>query len=231
MAIQNQGFGGVVAEVDGTTFRAFRGTSRPIDYGSGGSYQNSMRSGTIAAVLVVNGNMYSFRNPSASLLAVVHRVRVQVFANIAYTAAFNDFSCKMMVARGYTTGHTTNGTAATLTGNNAKMRTSMPTCASIIHILNTSNAGLTGGTATVDTDPMAWSTVGKPNVVNVAAGTEYLAAQPLITLDYEPDMGDGAHPLILAQNEGFLIQNGLVWPAAGTGIITVRTAWSEVAAF
>lgn len=231
MAIQNQGFGGVIAEVDGTVFRAFRSTSRPIDYGAGGSYQNSLRSGTIAAVLAANANLYSFRNTSATLLAVIHRVRVQVAATLAFTAAFNDLSCKMVVARGYTVGHTTNGVAATLTGNNAKMRTSMPTTAAAIHILNTSNAGLTGGTAVPDTDPMGWSLIGKPNVVNAAAATEYLGLQSLVTLDYEPDMGDGAHPLVLAQNEGFLIQNGLVWPAAGTGVVTVRVAWSEVAVF
>jgi len=231
MPIQIQGNGGVVGEVDGTIFRTLRITPRPIDYGSGGAYQNCMRSGTIAAVLVVNGILYSFRNPSASLLVIIHRVRVQLFANLAFTAAFNDMSCRMHIARSYTTGFTTNGTAATLTGNNAKLRTTMPTCASIIHILNTSNAGLTGGTATEDTDPMAISNLGKPNVVNAAAGTEYVAAQPLITLDYEPDMGDGAHPLVLAQNEGFLIRNGLVWPAAGTGVVVVRTAWSELTTF
>lgn len=231
MALQNQGFGGVIAEVDGTVFRAWRGTARPIDYGAGGSYQNSMRSGTIAAVLAANAVLYSFRNPSATLLAVIHRVRIQLWANLAFTAAFNDMSCRMHVARAYTAGFTTNGTAATLTGNNAKMRTSMATCASVIHILNTSNAGLTGGTATEDTDPMAISNIGKPNVVNAAAGTEYLASQPLITLDYEPDMGDGAHPLVLAQNEGFVVRNGLVWPAAGTGVVVVRTAWSEVGSF
>jgi hypothetical protein len=206
-------------------------TPRPIDYGAGGSYRNSMRSGTIAAVLAVNANIYSFRNPSATFLAVIHRVRAQMWANLAFTNAYNDLSIKAHIARSYTTGHTTNGTAATLTGNNAKMRTSMATCASIIHILNTSNAGLTGGTATPDTDPFIISQIGKPNNPNVAVGTETLVAQPIVQLDFEPDMGDGSHPLVLAQNEGFLIQNGLVWPAAGTGVLKVEVAWSEVPVF
>lgn len=231
MAIQIQGNGGTVAEIDGATFRAVRITPRPVDYGAGGSYRNAMRSGTIAAVLAANANIYSFRNPSATLLAVIHRIRAQVFANLAFTAAFNDMSIKAHIARSYTTGWTTNGTAATLTGNNAKMRTSMATCASIIHILNTSNAGLTGGTSTNDTDPFAISQIGKPNVVNAAAATEYLAAQPVINLEFEPDIGDGSHPLVLAQNEGFLIQNGLVWPAAGTAVLKVEVAWSEVTSF
>ena len=231
MAIQIQGNGGTVTEVDGTTYRALRITPRPIDYTTGGSYRHAIRSGTIAAVLAANANIYSFRNPSATFLAVIHRVRAQVFANIAFTAAFNDMSMKMHVARGYTTGHTTNGTAGTLTGNNAKLRTSMATCASVIHIINTSNAGLTGGTATVDTDPMGISQIGKPNVVNAVAATEYLSAQPIVNLEFEPDIGDGSHPLVLAQNEGFLIQNGLVWPAAGTGVLKVEVAWSEVVTF
>jgi hypothetical protein len=190
-----------------------------------------MRSGTIAAVLVANANVYSFRNPSATFLAIVHRVRAQMWGNAIFTAAFQDMSMKMHVARSYTTGFTTNGTAATLTGNNAKMRTSMATCASIIHILNTSNAGLTGGTSTTDTDPFVISQIGKVTNDNIAAGTAFMPAQSLITIEYEPDMGDGSHPLVLAQNEGFLIQNGLVWPAAGTGVVKVEVAWSEVPVF
>jgi len=228
MAIQIQGNGGTIAEVDGSVFRAVRVVPRPLDYSTGGAYRNAMRSGTIAAVLVANANVYSFRNPSSTLTAVIHRVRAQVWGNLAFTAAFNDMSLKMHVARSYTATHTTNGTAATLTGNNAKLRTSMATCAAIIHVLNTNNAGITGGTATLDTDPMAISLIGKPNVVNATAATEYLAAQPLMVLDYEPDMGDGAMPLTLAQNEGFVIQNGLVWPAAGTGVVVVQTQWSEL---
>ena len=229
MAIQIQGgTSGAVADVD-TTFKSQRISPRPLEYGTGGSYRNAMRSGTLAVALAANANIYSFRNASASLIAIIHRVRAQVFANAAFTAAFNDMSIKMHVARSYTVTHATGGVAATLTGNNAKLRTTMPTCTSLIHIANT--GALSGGTATLDTDPLVYSQVGKPNVMNAAAATEYLAAQPLVMLDYEPDLGDGAHPLVLAPNEGFILQNGLVWPAAGTGILVVQTAWSEVQAF
>lgn len=209
-------------------YTAARTSSRPVDWTGGGGYLNAMRTGTIAAVLVANANIWSFRNPSATLTAIIHRVRVQVFANIAFTAAFNDMSCKLHVARSYTVEHATSGTAATLTGNNGKTQTSMATAACTIRTLTTVNAGLTGGTATVDTDPCAISTIGKPNVVNVAAGTEYLDPQPMVTLDYEPDTAHGENPLVLVQNEGLLLQNGLVWPAAGTGVAVIRVAWSEV---
>lgn len=215
--------------VDSLYFAA-RVSPRPLDYGVLGAYRHAMRSGTIAATAAANVNLYSFRNAGSSI-CVIQRVRAQLFANVAFTAAFNDLSFKMHVARAYTVGHTTNATAATLTGNNAKLRTSMATCAAAIHIINTAAAGLTGGTATVDTDPMAISSIGKPNVVNAAAATEYLAAQPIVQLEYEPDMGDGVHPLVLAANEGFLLQNGLVWPAAGTAVLKVEVQWAEVSAF
>ena len=232
MAIQLQGNGGTVAEVDGTTYRAFRTTARPIDYTTGGSYRHAIRSGTIAATLAANGIIYAFRWGDTSL-AVIHRIRAQLFANIAFTAAFNDMSMYAKIGRSYTASHT-GQTAGTLTGNNAKLRTSMPTSKIAtngdIRIANTAVLG--GGTVTEDTDPFVYSIVGKPNVVNVATGTEFLAPQPMVTLDYEPDMGDGVHPLVLAQNEGFLIHNGpVVWPAAGTGVLVVQVNWSEVAAF
>ena len=50
MALQLQGNGGTVAEVESAT-RAMRTALRPIDIGSLGSYRKAMTSGTIAAGL------------------------------------------------------------------------------------------------------------------------------------------------------------------------------------
>jgi hypothetical protein len=209
-----------------------RTSPRPIDVSSGGAYRHAIRSGTIAATLAANGIIYAFRWGDSSLNCVVQRIRAQLFANIAFTGAFNDMSMYAKVGRAYTASHT-GQTAAVLTGNNAKLRTDFPTSKIAtngdIRIANTAVLG--GGTVTEDTDPFVYSQVGKPNVVNVAAGTEYLSAQPLVTLDYEPDMGDGVHPLLLEQNEGFIIHNGpVVWPAAGSGVLVVQVQWAEVLA-
>ena len=71
MAIQLQGNSGTVAEVDGTNFRAMRGTLRPIDYGSLGSYRMSLLSGTMAAGLAANSEVVQFRWSDATRLCVV----------------------------------------------------------------------------------------------------------------------------------------------------------------
>ena len=36
---------------------------------------------------------------------------------------------------------------------------------------------------------------------------------------------------MLSQNEGIVLRNRTVWPAAGTGIVQVELSWSEVAAY
>lgn len=218
-----------VASVDAYT-KALRASVRPIELTGGGQYRHAIRSGTLAATLAANGLLYSFRWGDATLNALIMRIRAQLFANIAFTAAFNDMSMYAKVGRAFTASHT-GGTAGTLTGNNGKLRTDFPTSKiptnGDLRIANT--AVLAGGTVTEDTDPFAYSSVGKPNIVNAAAATEYLAAQPLVQLDYEPDMADGVHPLLLEQNEGFTIRNGpVVWPAAGTGILVVQVQWAEI---
>jgi hypothetical protein len=44
-------------------------------------------------------------------------------------------------------------------------------------------------------------------------------------------MANGEYPLVLGQNEGLVLRNRTVWPATGTGIVTVNMVWSEVSAF
>lgn len=234
MAIEiESGASADIATVDPTT-KAIRISPRPLEYGAGGSYRVALRSGTLAATLAANGLLYSFRfGNNAGLLAVIHQIRAQLFANLAFTAAFNDMSLQAFITRAYTANDTVGAGSvlATLSGNNGKKRTSHGTS-----LLNTDGqariagtAVLSGGTGTDDANPFAVSQAGKPNVVNAAAGTEELAPQPIITLDYEAVMGDGAHPHVFAANEGFRIRNGpVVWPAAGTGVLVVQVDWSEV---
>ena len=57
MAVQFQGNGGTVAEVDGTTFRAIRVSSKPLDYGTLGHYRVAS---TVALVVTqaANGTLF-----------------------------------------------------------------------------------------------------------------------------------------------------------------------------
>jgi hypothetical protein len=80
----------------------------------------------------------------------------------------------------------------------------------------------------VDAQPFALGGPGRGNVVNAAAGTEYAQHYPFGQILYKPEMGDGECPIVLAQNEGITIQNMVVWPAAGTGELSVEFGWIEV---
>lgn len=228
MPIQIQGSGGVTADVGGTTFRAMKVGPMPVEHGALGHYQASMVSGTLAAALAASAVLFSFRWSDATRLAVIQRIRARFMPLTPFTAAtLTDFGFDAFVGRSFSAAHT-GGTAATLTGNSFKMRTSMGTT-----LLNdmrmASTAALGGGTITVDGNAFA-SSIGRPQRTNPAAATEE-TIQPIPVLEWDVDMAHGEHPIVLAASEGFVIRNRTVWPVAGTGILQVECKWAEVAAF
>lgn len=234
MAIQLQGNGGVVGEVDGTTFRALRTVSRPIDHGSLGHYRIHASTGTLAAALAAGtataGHVWAFRWGDATRLAVITKFKTRFLPLTPFTAATltDHSSFDAFVVRSYTASHT-GGTALTPTGSSAKTRTNMGTSlATDIRIATT--AALTAGTHTFDAFPFAQS-IRKGNRVNPAAATEEVVMPQFDGMEMDFDMGGGDHPIVLAQNEGLVVRNRTVWPAAGTGILSVLIAWAEVTAF
>jgi len=225
MAIQPQGFSGVVAEVDGTTFRALRVTPRPVDFGALGFYSLSMTSGLMAVSLGANVELFQFRWPDATRLAVVYKVEFSAAQNVAATTAAL-LSARATIARGWTAAGS-GGTRAVLTGNNAKLRTSMGT--SLVNDAGISTtAGLTIGTKTLDTQDVGGVAY---NALTGAITTQ--PAQALCPLVAVFDAGDGGmlHPMVFAQNEGFVIRAGAAHPAGMTWHFVVNVTWAEVAAY
>jgi hypothetical protein len=223
VAIQIQGNGGVVADVDGTTFRALRVTGRPINYGSLGIYSAGAVTGTMAAALAANSEIYQFRWPDATNLAVVYRVQISAGLNVAASAAAIS-SFRMAAARNWTAAGS-GGTRLTLTGNNAKLRTSMGT--SLVNDAGISTtAALTVGTKTLDTTDLATVAVNiGTGAITVGVNTTFCDAT---LFDATAGM---VMPLVLAQNEGFVVRNGVIFPAAMTWGGAITTLWAEVAAF
>lgn len=225
MPIILQGNSGTAADVDGTTHRALRATARPAE--ALGHYRVSVATGTIAAALAAAAQIAQFKWTDASKLAVITYVRVSFKPIVVFTSATNtDFGVNMKVVRPTYTGGG-GGSTLTMTGHNAKMRTSMASSLATINVSAT--AALTLVTATLDIQPIAQG-VGNPNRRTPATAIEEPLDYPMV-LEFNPDMGHGEHPLVLAQNEGFIIENRTVWPAAGTGVFLVQIAWAEVSAF
>lgn len=226
MAIQIQGNGGVVAEVDGTTFRALRVTNRPINYGTLGYYRVGALSGTMAAALAANSEVFQWRWPDATNLGLVYKVQISAGANVAATAAaITGF--RMTAARSWTVAGS-GGTRLTMTGNNAKLRTSMGT--TLVNDIGISSTGaLTAGTKTLDATDLGAVSIGiLTGAITVQVSGNILSAGDGILFDASEE---GFHPLVCAQNEGFVIRSGVIFPTGMTWQLGVHCVWAEAAAF
>lgn len=218
MAIQVQGFDGTVAAVDGTNYRALRTTLRPIDYGALGTYRLSLLSGTMAAGLAANSEVFQFRWSDATRLCVITSIIWDGLSGSATAFAAGFGKVDVLVARSWTADGA-GGSAATITGNNQKIRTSMGTTLLGAARIS-STAALTAGTKTLDSHAIAQYSA----AFGTATSTQWI---PMVDL-FHADAGSES-PLILAQNEGFVIRATV--PATGTWQFGCTVAWTEVTAF
>ena len=218
MAIQLQGNSGTVAEVDGTNFRAMRGTLRPIDYGVFGSYRMSLLSGTMAAGLAANSEVVQFRWSDATRFCVVTSIIFDGLSGSATAFAAGFGKVDLMVARSWTADGS-GGSAATISGNNQKQRTSMgTTLLGAARIAST--AALTAGTKTLDTQSLGQYSA----AFGTGTSVQWIPQFDLFHID-----PGGEHPLVLAQNEGFVVRATV--PATGTWQFGVTVCWTEVASY
>lgn len=191
--------------------------SLPITVGPAllGSYCMGASTGTMAAGLAGGSPIYSFRYGGANL-AIIRRVSAEADD---ITTAFVAGAAKLdlIAARAFTASDT-GGTAATLTGNNGKLRTSFATTG-VSDLRISSTATLGTGTRTLDAQPLATVEFG----VTTSIDAGLLPTTDLIRQNV------GESPLILATNEGFVIQATV--PGTGTWEFSARVCWDEVTAF
>ena len=220
MGIQIVGNGGVVADVDGTTFRALRTTPRPTDHGALGHYRLSANI-PLVVTQAANGTLFSFRWADATRFCAIDRIRLSCLQTGAATATiFPRFEA--FIARTFTVSDSV-GTALTLTTNSFKKRTNMGTTLVTDIRKSAVAAGCTVGTRTLDADAIlalsTQQTITTPNAALYQA--EWLA-----------DVASGMHPEVLAQNEGLIIRGPTtVFGAAGTADLIVEVGWRELTAF
>jgi hypothetical protein len=190
-------------------------TGYPIDYGTGGSYRDSAKSGAMTAGLAANAPIYSFQWPS-SLLGLIKRIKFNAWTGSAgFAAGLAEFD--LFIARSFTSADG-GGNQSNLAGGSGRMRSTMP--ASHALIMTSSTAALTPGTRTLDADPISTRIAAAP------VGTNAPLFPDAITL-YEASQGE--HPLLFVQNEGFVIRASV--PATGIWSFTVMTEWDEITLF
>lgn len=230
MAILEGGISGALAEVGAAAQVGMHVIPKPTAVGSLGSYGFSVVTGTLAAALAASAVVCSFRWGDATRFAVINALRARFAPLTPFTAATltDHTSFDAFIGRTFTASHT-GGTGLTLTGNSFKRRASMGTTL-FTDLRVATTAALAGGTVTLDPHPFAQS-IRKGNRVNPTAATEETIQPTIDGLNIDFDTSRGSHPIILAQNEGIIVRNRTVWPAAGTGILLVELDWSEVTAY
>lgn len=207
-----------------------------------GAYMVNGRTPTYAG-LASGSPLFSFRWGTATgALAVIMRVRINVTTTVAATTS-GQAERELIIARSFTASDT-GGTAVTLTGNNQKMRTSQAT--SLVTDMRFGGP-LTAGTRTLDANPVssavAWLGLNFTGVdigcggAVVTTGTSAAAATNIgvgglgmVTL-LDAVTGQD-YPIVLAQNEGFIIRIGKdSMPAGATQQTYVNISWAEVSAY
>lgn len=212
MAVIEGGVSGALAEVDANL--AQRVSIRPLvtlGWNSIGA-QSGALTGIAAAAPI-----FSFRNISANLI-LVRRVGIGFMTTTAFTAAQAlDFSLRF--ARAFTVSDSA-GTAIAQTGNENKHRTSLGTPTSL-DVRISAAAALTAGTRTLDAVAHGIA----------AGGSAGLATGLIPGQDNLFQHSSGDYPLVLAQNEGFIIQNNTLMGAAGVVKAYVNMEYAEIATY
>jgi hypothetical protein len=224
MSIKIEGNGGVVAEVDGTTFRAQRFTAKPIDHGALGAYSYGGFTGILGAALGANSEIYQFRWTDATRFAVIRKIKISASVSTTFFAAGVPVQIDLVKSTAWTVA----GTGGTAISPAALLKTRTSQGSSLVasgDMRIATTAALGAGTKTLET--LSLSSIAAPGPITASLNGGIIAPGTIL---WQAEVGDGEHPLILAQNEGFSIRSVAV-PATGTWTVSVNVIWTEVTAY
>jgi hypothetical protein len=220
VGVQVQGGNGVIAEVGGTAFRGLRTHRMPFEYGSNGHYRICRVTGTMAAGLANQSDIFQMRWADSTRLCVVNELHIDGLSSnsVGFTAGMVLLRAK--IARAWTVDGS-GGLSIDLTGNNGKVRTTMATSLmGSVRVATT--AALTTGTRT-ETNSIG----GYASAIGSVAYSGYIGT--ILLLSGPHARGSSGSPVILAQNEGVVVTASV--PATGTWQTCFTAAWTEVDTF
>src|SRR3990167_622382 len=196
--------------------------SRRSLYAALGHYVIDVATGAIGAGMAANAEVFQFRWTADANLAIIQEISITgMRATTAFAVGAIDI--KATVARAYTVVGS-GGTALTLTTEEATLRTNMGT--SLVGDARVATtAALTAGTHTLDTQDLGRITTHSSGGVGAATpiiGSIYLPATTL----FKADLASGEFPLVLADNEGFVVRADV--PGTGVWNLGIRVKWAEV---
>lgn len=179
-----------------------------------GQYSISTSTGTMAAGLAANSEILQFRwaPTSQNDIAIVRRVALSaVVLGTGFTAG--TVKLDLYVSRANTAAGSGGG-AATITGNNAKRRTSFATT-KLSEIRTATTAALTAATQTLDSNAFRSVITEVPTTADIVM----LADTDLLRFRQDE------YGLVLAHQEGFVIRATV--PATGTWRAAITVDWEE----
>ncbi len=197
MAIQIQGLGGTVVEVDGDNFKALRFSPRPLDHGALGSYTYGGFTGILPAALGANSEIFQFRWAHSSVLAIIRKIRISACVSTTFFAAGGPIQIDLIKSTSWTVAGT--GGAAITPSTNLKKRSNMASSLLVsgdARIATTAALGV--GTKTLESNSL--STVVAPGPITASLNGQIIAPGTIL---WQAEVGDGEHPLVFGTKRGF----------------------------
>lgn len=191
----------------------------------GNSYRFASFTGTIGAALAANSELFQFRFLSGTKTwALVEKVIFDGLGIVAVATATGPVGFQMVPARAWTVAGS-GGTRIAVSGDNLQMETAIGN--SQVNDMGIATTGaLTVGTKTLDANGIGQAIGGVgTGAVTIYGPTSIVATQPLF------NMAEAGQPLVLANQEGFIIKTTHVGPTALTYIAGFTVQWREVTAF
>lgn len=181
-----------------------------------GAYQLSATSGAMTLIAAA-GPVFSFRYaPGTGQVCVVKRVLVAWNTTTGFTTG-QAMGYGLYFARAFTATDSGGTALAPIIGSSQKYRTNQMITSQVTDARIPTTAVLTAGTRTLDTQALGQVYFYVPTTT---AGT-HLTNTDLISYDIDD------YPLVLQNNEGFVITNQILMGAAGVGTLTVNVEWFE----
>lgn len=182
--------------------------------------------------LAAGAALFSARWGDATRLCLILKVTVSVIQSAAVSSTGGRVDRRLIIARGFT-GSDSGGTTIVLTGNNQKMRTSQGTSL-FTDMRVASTAALSVGTRTLDSQGVGiaatWANLGtSPTALGTAATPTH--NRIIDKYDLFNASANFNYPIVLAQNEGIIIDVPTAQPSGSSLSSFVEVVWAEVNAF
>ena len=222
MGIQIIGNGGTIIGAGEEARKPMHVTNMPK---GGNSYRLATFTGTIGAALAANSEVFQFRFLSGTKTwALIEKVVFDGLGIVAVATAAGPLGFQMVPARAWTAAGS-GGTRIAVSGDNLQMETALANSqANDIGIATT--GALTAGTKTLDANAIGQAIGGVGTAAVTAYGPSSIIAPQMLFNSEGTTI-----PLVLANQEGFIIKTTHAGPAGLTYVAGFTVQWVEVTAF